>query len=771
MIKLIYIETKQMKIKIRKKRGFTLLEILLVIAAIGVLAAIVLIAINPNKQIAQARNAQRRVDLNTLNKSLEQILIDTGTYPTGITSSYQEVCATGRKSSTDLLTDAPSVDCTGKLDLRTLIPTYIASMPRDPQSIGSSTGYYVARNSLNNKISIKGANGELSQTLAINDTGESVGNIPIVYPQMWVSRLTTAATVGSASLDAEGNITMTSDGGSYQVFHFYQSPSTAAQLAIVRRDATGVVLWSKFLSPSIGNSLGLSGLAPVLAVGANNDLFISLYFATNGNSIPVWALDNQGNIKWQKNFLRNVSSGGGRRVIGMKYNASNDSLYVYGSTSDRDGYIAKIASISGNIDAFRGFTQPVRTSIQDIVFSGTSILAVGIHTTNQGFVAELPLDISTVNSINVYSASSNITFMKATIDSLGRLFIVGNGDGKLWAIDSGLNLLWGRNLAANANVSGTIDFTNYNNKLYLAGRAAGTTSVPGYSGWTDGRVQALSTDGTSILYDSNSRALTSSSANYQYAGTQNVMDPVNNRFIETYSSQNATSGFTTIAVGHQIEMPAGVTSLAVGGGQFTTVGARTVSQANTLITDTVTRSNPSWPWVVWNASLSPNSTNMTNTVVDASSILQWQYYSLPPATSFPTPISATYSQSSVYVTNQAADQATMTNNIVTESLRTATNSAADQFIRMDFGSAQTISKVVVGADLYSTLAGGWNKSYTENKLIQVSTDNVNWTTVANTGTFNLAMQVYSITPTSARYVRLYTPSGYISATEFYAGNN
>jgi prepilin-type N-terminal cleavage/methylation domain-containing protein len=98
------------------KRGFTLLEVLLVIAAIGILASIVLVAINPNRQINQARQAAISSEKNAIEKALQQELIDTGNYPSSIDGVQRKIC-----SST------VTTDC---IDITTdLAPNYMAAIP------------------------------------------------------------------------------------------------------------------------------------------------------------------------------------------------------------------------------------------------------------------------------------------------------------------------------------------------------------------------------------------------------------------------------------------------------------------------------------------------------------------------------------------------------------------------------------------------------------------------------------------------------------------
>lgn len=116
------------------KKGFSLIEVLLVVTIIGVLAGALIIVIDPAEQFANARNQQREIDLQTLSVALEQYSEDNrGVLPSGLTNTSKSICTSA------CVTDASQVD------LSQLIG-YIAEaqLPSDPdQTDESLTGYQI----------------------------------------------------------------------------------------------------------------------------------------------------------------------------------------------------------------------------------------------------------------------------------------------------------------------------------------------------------------------------------------------------------------------------------------------------------------------------------------------------------------------------------------------------------------------------------------------------------------------------------------------------
>lgn len=145
----------------KNAKGFTLLEVLLVVAIIAILAGIVIIAINPGKNLGDTRNSQRQADVTTILNGVYQYSLDNnGSLPTGITTTATEICATGAASCTGLV-DLSSITANGK---------YLVSMPKDPQCsttcATNGTGYKISKDA-NGRITVAAPAAEQSKTISV----------------------------------------------------------------------------------------------------------------------------------------------------------------------------------------------------------------------------------------------------------------------------------------------------------------------------------------------------------------------------------------------------------------------------------------------------------------------------------------------------------------------------------------------------------------------------------------------------------------------------
>ena len=126
-------------------KGFTLIEILLAIGILAILATAVIIAINPARQFAEARDTQRWSDVHAIMNAVYQYSVGhQGQLPSGMPAgnAFTEICQVGAAS------------CAGLYDMVALTENsnYLTAMPIDPSCTnachdgGYGTGYFITTN-------------------------------------------------------------------------------------------------------------------------------------------------------------------------------------------------------------------------------------------------------------------------------------------------------------------------------------------------------------------------------------------------------------------------------------------------------------------------------------------------------------------------------------------------------------------------------------------------------------------------------------------------
>lgn len=142
--------------RLRSRRaGFTLIELIIVIAVIALLAAAVFVAVDPAQRIGEARDAQRWQDVTAIADGIMKYIADNnGSFPTSTASfvagtNYAILVNGARALTTATCSNDTSVSATMGVDLGTnLVTTYLATIPVDPggtQNSGMNSHYYFSR--------------------------------------------------------------------------------------------------------------------------------------------------------------------------------------------------------------------------------------------------------------------------------------------------------------------------------------------------------------------------------------------------------------------------------------------------------------------------------------------------------------------------------------------------------------------------------------------------------------------------------------------------
>src|SRR3989338_1242964 len=150
---------------LKRQKGFTLLELLIVMALIAILVGIVIAALNPGRQFALARNSTRYAHLNAVMNAISANSAENN----GIFT-----CAAGAlPAAATAMNDDDADPLTAEYDIGPcLVTEYLSTMPYDPSSNNAHwtnetdyvSGYTISQDA-EDRITVAAPDAELAEVI------------------------------------------------------------------------------------------------------------------------------------------------------------------------------------------------------------------------------------------------------------------------------------------------------------------------------------------------------------------------------------------------------------------------------------------------------------------------------------------------------------------------------------------------------------------------------------------------------------------------------
>lgn len=139
------------KKEFKNNKGFTLVELLIVIAVLAILAGIVMVALNPMARFQDSRNAKRATDVQAILSAIKLHQVDNGgDYHANIMAmtpnTYYQIGTLTTGCNTECLNPTVTLQASC-IDLFSFVDNgYLADIPFDPNATGASfdkSGYFL----------------------------------------------------------------------------------------------------------------------------------------------------------------------------------------------------------------------------------------------------------------------------------------------------------------------------------------------------------------------------------------------------------------------------------------------------------------------------------------------------------------------------------------------------------------------------------------------------------------------------------------------------